>query len=121
MEVPERTVHVERIEILGEEPEHGVRLRIVCGKGTYIRSICDDLGKRCGCPAHMRSLVRTRSGFFPLEEALTLEEARELAAEGTLAERLIPLDAPMGHLRPHGGARAGWRKGGGGASCPWKR
>ncbi|MBP3720385.1 MAG: tRNA pseudouridine(55) synthase TruB [Clostridia bacterium] len=98
-EVPERTVHVERIEILGEEPEHAVRLRIACGKGTYIRSICDDLGKFCGCPAHMRSLIRTRSGFFTLDGALTLEEARELAEEGKLGQRLIPMDAPIQHLR----------------------
>ena len=98
-EVPERTVHVERIEILGEEPEHAVRLRIACGRGTYIRSICDDLGKLCGCPAHMRSLIRTRSGFFTLDGALTLEEARELAEEGKLGKRLIPMDAPIQHLR----------------------
>ena len=98
-EVPERTVHVERIEILGEEPEHAVRLRIACGRGTYIRSICDDLAKLCGCPAHMRSLIRTRSGFFTLDAALTLEEARELAEEGKLGQRLIPMDAPIQHLR----------------------
>lgn len=98
-EVPERTVHVERIEILGEEPEHAVRLRIACGRGTYIRSLCDDLGKLCGCPAHMRSLIRTRSGFFTLDGALTLEEARELAEEGKLGQRLIPMDAPIQHLR----------------------
>ena len=98
-EVPERTVHVERIEILGEEPEHAVRLRIACGRGTYIRSICDDLGKLCGCPAHMRSLIRTRSGFFTLDGALTLVEARELAEEGKLGKRLIPMDAPIQHLR----------------------
>lgn len=98
-EVPERTVHVERIEILGEEPEHAVRLRIACGRGTYIRSLCDDLGKLCGCPAHMRSLIRTRSGFFTLDGALTLEEARELAEEGKLGKRLIPMDAPIQHLR----------------------
>lgn len=98
-EVPERTVHVERIEMLGPEPEHAFRLRIACGKGTYIRSICDDLGKLCGCPAHMRSLVRTRGGFFRIGDALTLEEARSLAEAGRLRERLIPLDAPLQHLR----------------------
>ena len=98
-EVPERTVHVEGIEILGEEPDHGWRLRITCGKGTYIRSICDDLGKRCGCPAHMRSLIRTKSGFFTLEDAVTLVEARGLAETGELEARLIPMDAPIQRLR----------------------
>ena len=98
-EVPERLVHVERIELIGEEPDHGLRLRIACGRGTYIRSICDDLGKLCSCPAHMRSLIRTKSGFFRLEESFSLEEARALQAEGRLGERLIPLDAPIGHMR----------------------
>ena len=97
-EAPERTVHVERIDYLGGEPDHGARLRVRCGRGTYIRSLCDDLGRLCGCPAHMRSLVRTRSGFFALEEALDLEEARGLAAEGRLGEKLIPMDAPIRHL-----------------------
>ena len=97
-EIPERIVHVEEIEILGEEPDHGVRIRVACGKGTYIRSICDDLGKLCGCPAHMRSLVRTRSGFFTIEEAITLENARTLAAEGGLSARLISMDAPISHM-----------------------
>ena len=99
VEVPERRVRVDAIEILGEEPDHGLRLRIRCGRGTYIRTLCDDLGKLCGCPAHMRSLLRTQSGFFTLQEAFSLEEARALAAEGRLWERLIPLDAPISHLR----------------------
>ena len=97
-EVPERTVHVGRIEILGEEPEHGVRMRVVCGRGTYIRSICDDLGKLCGCPAHMRSLVRTRSGVFEIGNAMTIEEARAAAEEGRLAGMLMPMDSAIGHI-----------------------
>lgn len=99
IEVPERVVHVERIEYLGEAADHGASLRVTCGKGTYIRSICDDLGKLCGCPAHMRSLIRTKSGFFSLAEALGLEEARALSGEGKLEDKLIPLDAPIQHMR----------------------
>ncbi len=94
-EVPERLVHVEKIELLRELPDHAFELRVVCGRGTYIRSICHDLGRLCGCPAHMRSLTRTRSGIFTLEGALTPEEAKQLAAEGRLASRLLPLDAPL--------------------------
>ena len=99
VEVPERTVTVYSIEVTGEEPDHGAALRVKCGKGTYIRTLCDDLGKKCGCPAHMRSLLRTRSGAFTLDTAITLEEARELADSGRLAERMLPPDAPLGHLR----------------------
>ena len=99
VEVPERTVTVHSIEVTGEEPDHGAALRVKCGKGTYIRTLCDDLGKKCGCPAHMRSLLRTRSGAFTLDTALTLENARKLAAEGRLAEKMLAPDAPLGHLR----------------------
>ena len=99
VEVPERTVTVKSIEVTGEEPDHGVSLRIRCGKGTYIRTICDDLGKLCGCPAHMRSLLRTKSGAFTEENALTLDEAGKLAAEGRLAEKMLAPDWPLGHLK----------------------
>ena len=99
IEVPERTVTVYSIDVTGEEPDHGVRMKVRCGKGTYIRTLCDDLGRLCGCPAHMRSLLRTQSGVFTLETALSLDEARELAAEGRLAERMLPPDAGIRHLR----------------------
>ena len=99
IEVPERTVTVYSIDVTGEEPDHGAALRVRCGKGTYIRTLCDDLGKKCGCPAHMRSLLRTQSGVFTLETALSLDDARELAAEGRLAERMLPPDAGIRHLR----------------------
>ena len=59
VDVPERTVMIHSIEVTGEEPDHGVAIRVRCGKGTYIRTLCHDLGKKCGCPAHMRSLLRT--------------------------------------------------------------
>ena len=97
-EAPERTVRVESIELLREMPEHGFELRVRCGKGTYIRTLCNDLGELCGCPAHMRSLIRTRSGPFTLDTAMTLPEIRELGEAGRLAERLIPMDAPLDGL-----------------------
>ena len=97
-EAPERIVHIESIEVLGETPDHGMELRVRCGRGTYIRTLCHDLGRLCGCPAHMRSLVRTRSGAFDIGTAITLEEARELCAKGELGGRLIRPDEPLGHL-----------------------
>ena len=98
IEVPERTVHIDRIDVLREMPDHGVEIRVLCGRGTYIRTLCDDLGKLCGCPAHMRSLLRTRSGVFGLDTAITLEDARSLAERGSLISRLLPPDYPLEHL-----------------------
>lgn len=97
-EVPPRKVHIDSIEVLREMPDHGAEIRVKCGRGTYIRTLCDDLGKKCGCPAHMRSLVRIRSGVFDIGEAITPEEARKLAEEGRLESRLLPPDYPIQHL-----------------------
>lgn len=98
VEVPLRQVHVERITLHGEMPDHGELMTIRCGRGTYIRSICDDLGKLTGCPAHMRFLLRSQSGVFTLDTAMTLEEATAYRDVGTLAEHLLPLDWPIQHI-----------------------
>ena len=98
VEAPERTVRINAIELLEEKDGHAFEIRVKCGRGTYIRTLCDDLGKLCGCPAHMRSLTRTRSGAFRIEDAMTLDEARELAEKGELAGRLLPPDYPLAHL-----------------------
>ena len=98
VEAPLRQVHVERIVLHGEQPDHGVLMTVHCGRGTYIRSICHDMGELVGCPAHMRFLLRSQSGAFDLSTAMTLEEAGAFAEAGTLSERLLPLDAPIQHL-----------------------
>ena len=99
VEVPLRQVHVESITMHGEMPNHGVLMTVKCGRGTYIRSICDDLGKLTGCPAHMRFLLRSQSGVFTLDTAMTVEEATAYREAGTLAEHLLPLDWPIQHIR----------------------
>ena len=98
VEVPSRTVHIDGIEFLGEQSSHGFEIRVRCGRGTYIRTLCADLGKLCGCPAHMRSLTRTRSGVFCIEDAITLEQAAQLKEDGKLPEKLFPPDFALGHL-----------------------
>jgi tRNA pseudouridine55 synthase len=51
-----------------------IELKIVCSKGTYIRTLCDDIGKKLGCGAHMSALRRTRSGEFCIKDAKILED-----------------------------------------------
>ena len=98
IEVPERVVHVETLRLMDETERHGFMLQIHCGRGTYVRSICNDLGELVGCPAHMRFLLRSQSGFFTLDNAMTLEEAEAAAKAGVLRQRLIALDAPIQHM-----------------------
>ncbi len=93
-----RLIQVDDI-ILGEETDnHGMMLHIRCGKGTYVRTICHDLGHALSCPAHMRFLLRTKSGVFTLDNAFTLEELQSAKESGRLHECLLPMDLPLKHL-----------------------
>ncbi|MFH1782705.1 MAG: tRNA pseudouridine(55) synthase TruB [Candidatus Omnitrophota bacterium] len=64
------------IEIL-EHRLPDISFRVVCSKGTYIRTLCEDIGKRLGYPAHMSSLRRTRSGRFNLKDAFILDNVNK--------------------------------------------
>ena len=81
---------------LGEKTgKDGYMLHIDCGGGTYIRTLCHDLGQAMKAPAHMRFLLRTRAGAFHIENAVTLEEIRQAAEENRLEEMLLPLETPL--------------------------
>lgn len=64
-----------------------------CSKGTYIRTLCDDLGRMLGCGAIMTALRRTEAAGYTLADCIPLERAKALAAEGRLASRLLPVDS----------------------------
>ena len=67
-------------------------MQVHCSKGTYIRTLCADIGEVLGVGACMESLVRTRVSVFPLEEAHTLAEIEKIRDEGTLEELILPVD-----------------------------
>ena len=93
-----RPCRVDGIECLGPDGEDAYLLKIRCGKGVYIRTLCHDIGRALGCGAHMASLTRTAAGIFDISGALTLDEIDALAASGALESALVPLDAPLSHL-----------------------
>ena len=93
-----RACRVDGIEYLGRESDDVYRLKIDCGKGVYIRTLCHDIGMAMGCGAHMQTLERVAAGIFRVEDALTPEVIDALAAEGRLEDALLPLDAPLEHL-----------------------
>ena len=70
-----------------------VRMEVSCSKGTYIRTLCHDIGEKLGCGGFMESLIRTRVSTFRIEDAKTLDEIETLKQEGKLAELLVPIDA----------------------------
>ncbi|MBR4768742.1 MAG: tRNA pseudouridine(55) synthase TruB [Lachnospiraceae bacterium] len=73
-----RTVTIERLELLSGE-NTTFRLRIVCSKGTYIRSLCHDIGQVLGCGGAMEELLRTRVGRFTIEDAVKLSVIEDAA------------------------------------------
>lgn len=87
-----RRVSLYGIEILSMQlPE--VSFRVSCSKGTYIRTLCHDIGGSLGCGAAMSSLKRTKSGCFTLDTAVTLSELEQLRDEKAIEKVLVPVDA----------------------------
>lgn len=70
-----------------------VKMEVSCSKGTYIRTLCHDIGENLGTGGCMESLLRTRVSCFELKDSLKLDEVAQKAAEGKLEEILVPMDA----------------------------
>lgn len=92
-----RSVSLYRIEILSMQMPK-VSIRIACSKGTYIRTLCHDIGEKLGCGAAMSSLKRTKSGCFTLDTAITLSELERLRDAKNVEKVLIPVDAMFDEL-----------------------
>ncbi len=86
-----RTIHIAEMEIQ-EMSIPFVRMRVVCSKGTYIRTLCNDIGEKLGCGGAMKSLIRSRVGEFRLEDALTLGQIEAMRDEGSLLEKIVRVD-----------------------------
>ncbi len=87
-----RAVKIYGIDIISMELPR-VKLRVQCSKGTYIRTLCHDIGMKLGCGGCMEELIRTRAGQFSLEGSLTLTEIAQRKQEGRLMDAVIPVDA----------------------------
>jgi tRNA pseudouridine55 synthase len=86
-----RPIEIYQLE-MGEMQGNLVKLTVSCSKGTYIRTLCHDIGQELGCGACMESLVRTRVGRFEIAKALTLSEVEALRDEGKLEETILPIE-----------------------------
>ena len=75
-----------------------LKVRVACSAGTYIRTLAEDLGKQLGVGAHVAELRRTRAGQFKIADAITLDQLREEAQAGSLAQILRSPDAALSFL-----------------------
>ena len=100
VEMRARTVRIDQLELVHADAAHArILVDVDCAKGTYIRSLCTDIGTALGLPATMRFLLRTRVGGFMLADSYTLEELAEVQ-ETALCAPDIALDLPVYELAP---------------------
>ncbi|MCD7746226.1 MAG: tRNA pseudouridine(55) synthase TruB [Lachnospiraceae bacterium] len=96
--IPE--IRVERIDCGGKQapgyPE--ITMTVRCSKGTYIRTLCNDIGEKLGCGGCMKELVRTQVGPFSIEDSRKLSEVEGLRDENRLDEVLYPIDSVFHNL-----------------------
>ena len=93
MERKARTITIHGIECLGHPAVEDYLLRVSCSKGTYIRTLAEDIGKALGVPATLAALRRTRAGAFAIEQAHTLPDILQAAQEGRVEDWILDVDA----------------------------
>ena len=93
-----RQVQVYGITLL-ELQGHVARVLVSCGKGFYMRSLAFDLGQALGCGGHLKSLIRTKSGPFKVEEAISLEDAEDAFSSSDWPDILNPPDVVLSSMR----------------------
>ena len=92
-----RSITIHELELLARSGDQ-CQLRVGCSKGTYVRTLCHDIGQALGCGGCMSSLRRTAAGHFTLEDAVTLEQVQAAREEGRHLELLRPVDFLFRHL-----------------------
>ena len=97
VERPKRKAQIDAFERTSEPVWHengtqSWRFKVVCGKGTYVRTLSVDTGKQLGVAAHMSDLTRTASGGFHQAQAVTLEQVAQAVENGTLVDCLLPVE-----------------------------
>ena len=92
-----RTIVIHTLEVLAIQGRD-VTLRVVCSKGTYVRTLCADIGEALGVGGHMLALERSRVGPLTIDQALTIDEVVTRHALGRLGDDLLSLDLALGQF-----------------------
>lgn len=89
-----RSIEIYSIGLLNaDEKNHSYTIDVACSKGTYIRTLCHDVGQILGCGGVLTQLRRTEACGYKERHCLTIDEAQKLASEGSLTERLLPVES----------------------------
>jgi len=98
VDVKKREVEIKSLSILQQNGKNQYQIFIKCSKGTYIRSLCNDIGMALGCGGYMSFLLRISSGPFYIRDSCTLDEISNYVVEGTIEKYILPLDFPLHYL-----------------------
>lgn len=85
------SIHINDMNLQDDEPS--VTMTVSCSKGTYIRTLCHDIGEKLGCGACMKSLSRTRVGRFYIDDSYTINQIAALNLKGELSSIVTPVDS----------------------------
>jgi tRNA pseudouridine55 synthase len=97
VERAERDIVIHELEVMAVNGRD-IALRIVCSKGTYIRTLCADMGQALGVGGHLLSLERTRVGSLTIEQGLTVEQIAAHVTIGSIESKLLTLDQVLAQL-----------------------
>jgi tRNA pseudouridine55 synthase len=97
VERTDRPIIVHELDILAVDGRD-VTLRVVCSKGTYIRTLCADIGEALGVGGHLAELERRRVGPLSIDQGLTVDQVADQVAIGTLTRHLVPLNQALDRL-----------------------
>ncbi|PTK00230.1 tRNA pseudouridine(55) synthase TruB [Mammaliicoccus sciuri] len=102
VERPVRRVHINSIDLISdiiyENDTCKFEIEVECGKGTYIRTLATQIGALLNYPAHMFHLIRLKSGGFSLEQAIKLDDLREIVEQDKLQDVILPLEYGLNGL-----------------------
>jgi tRNA pseudouridine55 synthase len=96
VDAPEREVEISSLRLLSYQPPN-MHIELTCSKGTYVRSLAHDIGRKLGCGGYLAELRRTSIARFSVDQALTLTELEKCARSGRLETAVLPVEQVLNH------------------------
>lgn len=93
-----REIEIDEIDYIAQIAPNRFLFRVVCSRGTYVRTLCEDIGRSLGACAHLSFLLRTQTGPFSIENTYSVKELEQLAESGRLDEAVIPIEEAVRFL-----------------------
>ena len=99
IERKQRKITIYNIEITRFIDNQNFEIKVLCSKGTYIRTLCNDIGQALGCGAYMSYLLRTRTGNFYIDNAIKLDDIDKFLQNNKLNDILLPMDIVLSEYK----------------------